>query len=422
MGKFLSALVLALVCGMAAGAAPRQAGVRVGPDAEERKSDSQPGGTRKEEGAAGEGREAKPPAEKADKTAKPDASDGAARKTPERGTNGSQTQTPASVSSAVPPVTNGSANATSDAPAKPGPAVGVPVSNPTKVSDPPASAPAPKPAAPAVNTNGALGNPSSQPAANALPPPPPLTSLYRIGVGDVLDIRLLNQPDSRQSTLYTVLAGGLIEYPLIRGHVPVSGMTPEELAAQLVAELRHRGVFERPQVRVSVREYASHAVLVSGLVSDPGTKILRREAVPLYVIVAESQPKPEAGRAIVTSLATGKTSSVDLLDAAGMNLLVQQGDVVNLVARPPEFFYVGGEIASPGQKSFHHGMTLTQGVLASGGVTAQAGAKVKVLRQGPDGRLVATEYNLKEIEGGVAPDPALQAGDRVEVLRASGRK
>ena len=87
-------------------------------------------------------------------------------------------------------------------------------------------------------------------------------------------------------------------------------------------------------------------------------------------------------------------------------------------ARPPEFFYVGGEIQSPGQKSFHAGMTLTQAVLASGGVTAQAGPRVRVLRQGADGRLVASEYNLREIEGGAAPDPTLQPGDRIEVTRA----
>jgi len=110
---------------------------------------------------------------------------------------------------------------------------------------------------------------------------------------------------------------------------------------------------------------------------------------------------------------------VELLGAAGMAMLVQAGGVVSLVPRPPEFFYVGGEIASPGQKSFHAGMTLTQAVLASGGVTAQAGPKIKVLRQGPDGRLVAAEYDLKQIEGGVVPDPALQPGDRIEVLRPS---
>lgn len=386
MGKFLSAVLLALACTAHAADAAPQAGVRVGPEAEE-------GGRTDNAPKAEEKRPADPKASEA-------------RREPARAT---ATPPPATASAAT-PAPNGASNAASDAPARPGPIVGVPVNNTNKAAEP-----AERPAAQPANNNNAA---PPAPAAPAVA----LTSIYRIGVGDILDIRLLNQPDSRLSTLYTVLAGGLIEYPLIRDHIAAAGMTPDELAAQLVAELRHRGVFERPQVRVSVREYASHAVLVSGLVGDPGTKILRREAVPLYVVVAEAQPRPEAGRAVVISHATGKTSTVDLLDAAGMNLLVQQGDVISLTARPPEFFYVGGEIAAPGQKSFHAGMTLTQAVLASGGVTAQAGPRVRVSRQGPDGRLVAAEYNLREIEGGAVPDPVLQPGDRIEVVRGNSRK
>jgi hypothetical protein len=171
-----------------------------------------------------------------------------------------------------------------------------------------------------------------------------------------------------------------------------------------------------------VREYASHAVLVSGLVSDPGTKILRREAIPLYVVIAEAQPKPEAGRAVIMSHSTGKVVNVDLNDAAGLNTLVMTGDVVTLTARPPEFYYVGGEVGAPGQKDFHSGITLTQALLASGGASRPEAARVRVLRAGPDGRLSPAEYNLREIENGVVPDPQLQPGDRVEVSSGPARK
>jgi protein involved in polysaccharide export with SLBB domain len=274
--------------------------------------------------------------------------------------------------------------------------------------------PAPGVPAPSANTPPA---PTAKPAS-AAPPAVSPADVYRIGTGDILDIRLLNGQDPRQNTLYSVVAGGVLDYPLLRDPLTVAGMTTDELAAQLVAEFRHRGLYERPQVRVSVREYASHAVLVSGLVNDPGTKILRREAIPLYVVVAESQPKPEAGRAVIISHSSGKIVTVDLNDAAALNTLVQSGDVVTLTVRPPEFFYVGGEINAPGQKDFHSGITLTQALLASGGVTRTAGDRVRVSRQGADGRLVSTEYNLREIEGGVAPDPALRPGDRVEVSPA----
>jgi protein involved in polysaccharide export with SLBB domain len=157
------------------------------------------------------------------------------------------------------------------------------------------------------------------------------------------------------------------------------------------------------------------------MVNDPGTKVLRREAMPLYVVLAEAQLKPEAGRATIMR-ADGQSLMVNLLDQKAMTTLVLPGDVITLTAappQPPQFFYIGGQVNSPGQKDFHAGMTLTQAVLASGGTTRFAGGKVKVSRQGEDGRLVKTEYSLKQIESGKIPDPELQPGDRLDVGRGS---
>lgn len=272
------------------------------------------------------------------------------------------------------------------------------------------AAPAPVNSAPSPLT-------SVPPVTYSPAPVPAATAVYRIGVGDVLDIRLLNQANTRESTLYTVMAGGLLEYPLAGDPLVVTGMTTEELGARLSLALKRRAVYDKPQLIVSVRDYASHTVLVSGMVSDPGMKVLRREAVPLYVVIAEAQPHADAGRAVIISHTTGQSQTVDLSDSAALNVLVHAGDVVNVQGRPKEFLYMGGEIALPGQKDFHSGLTLTQAVLASGGVTRTAGAKIKVSRQGADGRLISTEYNLSEIETGVVPDPRLQPGDRVEVSR-----
>ena len=340
---------------------------------------------------------------------------------------------------AAAPALKSNSTSTSDAPPKAGGETGLPVGSPVKTSTGAEGASETgKSAAPANDGKPATqnGNPAAPPApaprpANASPasasPASPAAavspaSIYRIGIGDVLDIRLLNGQDPRSSTLYSVVAGGVLDYPLLKDPLTVAGMTTDELAAQLVAEFRHRGLYDKPQVRVSVREYASHAVLVSGLVSDPGTKILRREAIPLYVVVAEAQPKPEAGRAVIISHTTGKITNVDLNDAAGLNTLVTSGDVVTLTVRPPEFYYVGGEVGAPGQKDFHSGITLTQALLASGGATKAAGGRVRVLRAGPDGRLSPAEYNLREIENGVVPDPQLQPGDRIEVSAATAKK
>jgi protein involved in polysaccharide export with SLBB domain len=412
MKKFFysAAFVLALCAADARAAHPQASNVRVGPTAEETAPGSTHAPKKDDKKSAGDAKRQEP-------SAKP-------QETPKRPAPLSD-----STAAAAAPSASGDPKTTSDAPSKPGSETNVPVGAPVRNAAGAESASEsnktaqPAPASPPAGNANTPSSPAAKPA-NPAPATPAVspTDIYRIGIGDVLDIRLLNGQDPRQNTLYSVVAGGVLDYPLLRDPLTVAGMTADELAAQLVAEFRHRGLYERPQVRVSVREYASHAVLVSGLVNDPGTKILRREAIPLYVVVAESQPKPEAGRAVIFSRSTGKSVTLDLNDAAALNTLVQSGDVVTLTVRPPEFFYVGGEISSPGQKDFHAGLTLTQALLASGGVTKTAGERVKVSRQGPDGRLVSTEYNLREIEGGVVPDPALRPGDRVEVSTATKRK
>jgi protein involved in polysaccharide export with SLBB domain len=237
-------------------------------------------------------------------------------------------------------------------------------------------------------------------------------NIYRVGIGDVLDIRLLNSP-TRSSTLYTVLPGGLLEYPLAGDPFTVTGMTTDEIAERLRTLIK---IYDKPQVSVNVREYQSHSVIVTGLVNDPGLRYLRREAVPLYVVITEAQPRTEAGRAVIMRQGSANIS-VDLADTNAMSTLVMPGDVIKLAPAPPQFYFVGGAINDPGQKSFHAGLTLTQAILAAGGATRFAGSEVKVSRQGADGRLVTTKYNLKKIEDGKVPDPVLQPGDRIEVSR-----
>jgi protein involved in polysaccharide export with SLBB domain len=243
----------------------------------------------------------------------------------------------------------------------------------------------------------------------------PATSLYRVGVGDVLDVRLLDG-NPTASTLYTILADGSIDYSVTGSALAVSGKTSDEIAAHLTDELKRRGIRENPQVTVAVREYASHTVIVSGLVGEPGAKILRREALPLYVVLADAQPKPEAGRALVTTYATGHRTEVSLDDPATLNTLVRPGDVVEVLPGRQQFYYIGGKVQSPGEKEFRQGLTLTQAILASGGLLS-SGKTVLVTRQNAEGLLSTGTYALQEILSGKAPDPPLRPGDRVEVIR-----
>jgi protein involved in polysaccharide export with SLBB domain len=209
--------------------------------------------------------------------------------------------------------------------------------------------------------------------------------------------------------------GGLIDFPIAGGPIQVAGFTTDEIQSRISAELKRRAVEVNSQVSVGVRQYSSHAVIVTGLVSSPGTRYLRREAIPLYVLLAEVQPRLDAGR--ITILRVGvEAQSLDLSDSNSLATLVQQGDVINVGPRPQEFYYIGGRVNYAGQKAFQSGITLLQALLAAGG-PSQNENTIELSRESADGRLTTSRLSLKDIKSGKLQDPKLRPGDRIEVIR-----
>ena len=242
-----------------------------------------------------------------------------------------------------------------------------------------------------------------------------LTKVYRVGPSDVLDVRINGTP-SPQSTLFTVTPSGLLEHPLLPEPLPVTGLTAEEIGTKLESELSKRALLESPKVAVGIRDYASHTILVSGLVRDPGTRFLRREAIPLYVVVADAQPLPEAASVTVLRNELNQVYEIDLSKTAEMNLLVRTGDVITLLPNVTQFVYIGGEVKFPGEKTFRRGLTLTQAIISSGGVTPKS-KQAEITRDDGRGFLVGTRISLKDIQSGKSVDPLLRPGDRIMILR-----
>ena len=240
-----------------------------------------------------------------------------------------------------------------------------------------------------------------------------LTKIYRVGPSDVLDIRI-NDATSPQSTLYTITSSGFLEHPLLAEPLQAAGLTVDEISSKFETELKRRALVENPKVSVGVRDYASHTILVSGLIKDSGTKVLRREAIPLYVVVADAQPLPEAARATVVRNESNETFEVELGESSEMNLLVRPGDVITLLPSVTQFVYVGGEVKQPGEKTYRRGLTLTQAIIAAGGVTPKS-KEARLGRDDGKGFLVVTRYKLKDIDSGKVPDPVIKPGDRIMI-------
>lgn len=242
------------------------------------------------------------------------------------------------------------------------------------------------------------------------------TEIYKVGVGDVLFINLQNA--AKDSTYYTVLSDGTIDYPLAGEMVAVAGLTTDEIVESLRGKIK---LYENPQIVAGVREFASHKITVLGLVEKAGEKRIQREAVPLYVVRAEAVVQPKATQAVLRRT-NGAAETVQLKEAKSDDVLIFPGDIVEfgfsetpIETKSTQFYYIGGEIVSGGQKDFHANLTLTQAIIASGGLRKALVKRVVIRRKNFQGLLESTEYNLKLIKEGKQVDPQLQSGDTVEV-------
>ena len=249
-------------------------------------------------------------------------------------------------------------------------------------------------------------------AAAAIAP----TEIYKVGSGDVLFINLQNV--SKASSYFTVLNDGTIDYPLTGEMLAVAGLTTDEIEDLLRDKIK---LYENPQISVKVRDYSSHSITVLGLVEKSGERRIQREAVPLYLVKADAVVQSKAGQVIVRR-SNAAVETLDLKDSKTDDVLIFPGDIVEFAssgntetAKSNQFYYIGGEINAGGQKDFHSGITLSQAILASGGLRKTTAKKVIIRRKNFQGLLVSTEHNLKNIKDGKEPDPVLQSDDTIEV-------
>ena len=244
------------------------------------------------------------------------------------------------------------------------------------------------------------------------------TEIYKVGVGDILFISLQNAP-AKETTYFTVLNDGTIDYPLAGEMVQILGLTTEQIEDLLKEKIK---LYENPQISIKIREHNSHNYTVLGLVEKSGEKTMQREAIPLYVVKAEAIVSSKANQAIIKR--TGQeTQTVDLKDSKSGDILIHPGDIIEFstdeetanIAKVSQFYFIGGEINSGGRKDYTQAISLTQAILESGGLKKSNVKKVVIRRKNEAGLLVPTEFDLKAIKDGKAVDPVLFAGDTIEI-------
>lgn len=238
-----------------------------------------------------------------------------------------------------------------------------------------------------------------------------LSQIYRVGVGDVLYISIKQAP--RSASYFTVLHDGTIDFPLLSAPVSVAGLTETELAEVITEKVT---LFPDPDVSVSIRSFVSHTIKVAGSVDKPGTIVLKREAVPLFVIKAEALAQ-EGSNSVMIRRSGGTIETIDLTGSNADNNLIFTGDILEFKKdRVGEagFYFLAGKVRSPGRKVLIKGTTLLQAILESEGTLKPNIKKAFMLRRGTDGTVSRIELDIKSILKGKSPDVELTDADIIE--------
>jgi polysaccharide biosynthesis/export protein len=262
----------------------------------------------------------------------------------------------------------------------------------------------------------------------------PSDTHYRIGAGDVLEVRVARAPELSREAV-RVDQGGNIRMPMLRNDIPAACLTEGELA-QSVAKL-YLKYKNDPHVEVFVKEYQSQPVAVIGAVRGPAQFKLQRQVRLLELLSLVGGPTDAAGRTIQIVHAGGVRrceqaggSPADDNDVSAFvtykldetlhglpdaNPFVQPGDIVSVP--PADQVFVLGNVLRPSAIPIKEALTVSRAIAIAGGTAPSTKKdKVRILRQMP-GSTQKQEIivNLTAIEKNQAEDVALLANDVVDV-------
>ncbi len=266
-----------------------------------------------------------------------------------------------------------------------------------------------------------------------------IESAYRIGAGDLIDLRVFDVPEVTGAV--RVRPDGMISVPLI-GDVTALGRTEEELQRDIVGRLRRFIV--SPTVTIAVNTYEGSKVSVIGEVVKPGAYPLRQGSTSLVQILSEAGGRTARAashlvllpvfvaeeRSTLTSPESRKNRpsvEIDLDDLLGttrggdsIEVFLVAGDTI--VVPEAGTVQVDGEVAKPGSHSLSSKESIVGAIAAAGGVTYSADVeRVEVIREVGNGRKASLAFNLQDVALKNTKDIRLRNGDVVRVPSARGR-
>ena len=256
----------------------------------------------------------------------------------------------------------------------------------------------------------------------------PASPSLPISFGDLIQVSVFDSPDL--SGPFRVDSKGNLELPL-GGTIKVSGLTAAEAGNAIAARLKEAGILLDPHVTVSILEYQSQGVTITGEVRSPGVYPLLGNRTVLDMIAMAGGLNENAGK-VASVYHRGDPANVrqvqlnvsvqtpESIEAGNFKLL--PGDTIS-VSRSG-VVYVIGDVGRPGGFLVEHNdrLSVLQALALAQGANQTASLNdARLMRKDAAGQHIMIEFSLKKVLNGKASDPLLSDGD-VLYVPLSNRK
>jgi polysaccharide export outer membrane protein len=244
---------------------------------------------------------------------------------------------------------------------------------------------------------------------------------YVLGAQDVLAIEVFDLDKQTESTKleFEIEGDGRLVLPLV-GPQTAAGKTVPQLRQALVAAFA--SFIVEPQVAVSVKDYRSHRVFVTGSVQHAGPVTIRANCARLTEVLSMAGGLgPEAGTRAIVVPENGDAIEIDLVS------LLEDGDLSKDVSIGPgasvqvpraKEYFVSGYVARPGAFLFQRPTGILRAISLAGGLDTRRASPsaVEVCHVTAKGIEIA-RVNVDEIARGEAPDIEIHPGDSIRAGR-----
>jgi polysaccharide export outer membrane protein len=256
----------------------------------------------------------------------------------------------------------------------------------------------------------------------------------KIGKDDLIGITVYDAPELSRAV--RVGSDGDIRLPMLKRHIHAAGLNPSELETAITEALTEENVLVEPVVTVSVVEYRSRPISVSGAVKSPVTFQATGTVTLLDAISRAGGLSENAGAEILVSKQLPATSDKPLMmsqrisvrglmggEDSTLNLQLEGGEDV----RVPEAgrVFVLGRVKKPGAFYIKDGSesSVLKALALSEGLDTFPSHSAYIYRaEGGSGGRNEIPIELKKILDRKSPDVALMANDILYIPDATGAR